>query len=206
MIFRSDGKIKKLELDRIEKYMSEEYDKGIGLAARNYVKKYRLSRYRINEICETLPLSLSHKLQFVYQLFALAYCDKELHVREEKIILKISKAFNLKKGHYKNIKSMFEETGKKTKSKHKGSSSYSSKSNYQSPGNFFSGKSLAYLELGVSPNVTDSQLKAIYREMAKTYHPDKWSNKSRAEQIRAKEKFQKINNAYSLIKTLRNIS
>jgi len=206
MLFKSDGKIIASELDRLEKYMSQEYDKEIGLAAKKYVEKNRLKRYRINEICAELPLSLQHKLQFVYQLFVLAYSDKELHVKEERVILKISKVFNLKKGHYRNIKAMFEKAEKKTSSKHTSSSSYSSKSSYRSQNRFFSGRSLAYLELGVSPNITNSELKDIYRKLAKKYHPDKWSNKPRTEQIGAKEKFQKINNAYSLIKKLRNIS
>lgn len=57
----------------------------------------------------------------------------------------------------------------------------------------------AYKELGVELNASDEQVKSAYRQLAKTYHPDK--NPS----VQAREKMSQINAAYSLIKEQRNI-
>lgn len=57
----------------------------------------------------------------------------------------------------------------------------------------------AYKELGVELDASDEQVKSAYRQLAKTYHPDK--NPS----VQAREKMSQINAAYSLIKEQRDI-
>ncbi|WP_104207560.1 J domain-containing protein [Williamsoniiplasma lucivorax] len=57
----------------------------------------------------------------------------------------------------------------------------------------------AYQVLGVDSNISDEDLKKIYRQLAKKYHPDKLPNETN------KLKMVKINSAYSLIKKARNI-
>ncbi|MDH4226361.1 MAG: molecular chaperone DnaJ [Deltaproteobacteria bacterium] len=52
-----------------------------------------------------------------------------------------------------------------------------------------------YKLLGVSPDVTDAELKKAYRAMAHKYHPDKNQDDKDAE-----EKFKEINEAYEILK------
>lgn len=47
-------------------------------------------------------------------------------------------------------------------------------------------------------------IKKRYRELALVYHPDKYVNKSKTEQESANRNFQKLNNAYSVIKNYKN--
>ena len=54
-----------------------------------------------------------------------------------------------------------------------------------------------YKVLGVSPNATDEQVKAAYRELAKKYHPDNYAGNPLADL--ASEKMQEINQAYDAI-------
>ena len=54
-----------------------------------------------------------------------------------------------------------------------------------------------YKVLGVSPNATDEQVKAAYRELAKKYHPDNYANNPLSDL--AEEKMQEINQAYDAI-------
>lgn len=54
-----------------------------------------------------------------------------------------------------------------------------------------------YKVLGISPDATDDQVKAAYREMARKYHPDNYANNPLSDL--AQEKMQEINDAYDTI-------
>ena len=56
-----------------------------------------------------------------------------------------------------------------------------------------------YELLGVSKNATDDELKKAYRNMAKKYHPDRFSTAPEAERKNAEEKFKEINHAYDVL-------
>jgi hypothetical protein len=54
--------------------------------------------------------------------------------------------------------------------------------------------------LGLSPDFTQSQLKASYRAMTTQYHPDRYARQSAQEQQKAEEMMKKINEAYHKLK------
>ena len=54
-----------------------------------------------------------------------------------------------------------------------------------------------YKVLGVSPNASEEEVKAAYRELAKKYHPDNYADSPLADL--ANEKMQEINEAYDMI-------
>lgn len=54
-----------------------------------------------------------------------------------------------------------------------------------------------YTVLGISKNATDDEVKSAYRELAKKYHPDRFTDDSMAEI--AAEKMKEINEAYDTI-------
>lgn len=58
-----------------------------------------------------------------------------------------------------------------------------------------------YEVLGVSPQATDAEVKAAYREMARKYHPDNYTDNPLSEL--AQEKMQEINEAYDTIVRMR---
>ena len=58
-----------------------------------------------------------------------------------------------------------------------------------------------YKVLGVSPDATDDQVKAAYREMARKYHPDRYTDNPLSDL--AQEKMQEINEAYDTIVRMR---
>ena len=55
-----------------------------------------------------------------------------------------------------------------------------------------------YEVLGVSPNATDEEVKKAYRDLAKKYHPDNYTDPAMAEL--AGEKMKEINEAYETLK------
>ena len=54
-----------------------------------------------------------------------------------------------------------------------------------------------YKVLGISPDATDEQVKAAYRELAKKYHPDNYDQSPLADL--AAEKMKEVNEAYDTI-------
>ena len=54
-----------------------------------------------------------------------------------------------------------------------------------------------YKVLGVSPNASEEEVKAAYRDLAKKYHPDNYADSPLADL--ANEKMQEINEAYDMI-------
>jgi len=62
-----------------------------------------------------------------------------------------------------------------------------------------------YEVLGIDKNATDEEVKKAYRQMAVRYHPDKVASLGEEYQKGAKEKFQKIQEAYDNIKKSRGI-
>jgi len=58
-----------------------------------------------------------------------------------------------------------------------------------------------YIVLGISPSATDDEVKAAYREMAKKYHPDNYTDNPLSDL--AQEKMQEINQAYDAIVHMR---
>lgn len=58
-----------------------------------------------------------------------------------------------------------------------------------------------YKVLGVSPNASDDEVKAAYRELARKYHPDNYQGNPLADL--ANERMQEINQAYDRVMELR---
>ena len=54
-----------------------------------------------------------------------------------------------------------------------------------------------YEVLGVSPNASEEEIKAAYRELVKKYHPDKYQNNPLADL--AEEKLREVNEAYEYL-------
>lgn len=63
-----------------------------------------------------------------------------------------------------------------------------------------------YKVLEIEPTATPEEIKKAYRQMAIKYHPDKVASMGEEFQKGAKEKFQKIQEAYDNIKKSRGFN
>lgn len=62
----------------------------------------------------------------------------------------------------------------------------------------------SYRLLGINKTATIEQIKASYRQKIREVHPDSVATKSKEEQEKAKRKALEINEAYQILKSLRN--
>ena len=106
----------------------------------------------------------------------MAAVDGEVHASEIKIISRIAAYLGISQKDYNSIKAMFL---KEVDSDYK------------------------ILEIG--KNASSQEIKKAYRKMAVKYHPDKVSHMGEEFQKAAKEKFQRVQEAYENIKKSKGI-
>ena len=70
---------------------------------------------------------------------------------------------------------------------------------------FYKDVSSYYKVLGIDESASNDEVKKAYRKMAIKHHPDKFSQLGEEQQKAAKNKFQKIEEAYEHIKKERSI-
>ena len=70
---------------------------------------------------------------------------------------------------------------------------------------FYKDVSSYYKVLGIDESASNDEVKKAYRKMAIRHHPDKFSQLGEEQQKAAKNKFQKIQEAYAHIKKERSI-
>ena len=116
------------------------------------------------------------RLQVLYFLFGVAKADGSVSQSELSKIDQIASALGIRISDFESIKAMF-----------------------------FEDSDSAYKILEISPNVSDSEVKKAYREMAKKYHPDKLQSKDPALIKGAQEKFQEVQKAYETIQNERGL-
>ena len=131
------------------------------------------------QVCIQIRQHMPHssRLQLIHFLFGIAKADEYVSDIEVDEIRKIAGYLYVNQYDFESIKAMF----------YKSSDS-------------------AYKILEVEKSVTDSELKTAYRKMVKKYHPDKLIGLGDEHLKGAKEKFQRIQEAYEAIKKERGIS
>ncbi len=178
-VMKTDGKVMRSELDYVKNF----FIRNFGIEHTNNrlaILKELLSKdIDINHACQQIRthLNYSNRLQLLHYLFGIASSDKACSKEERDKIYYISQLLWLNEADYKTIEAMY-----------------------------FKSADSAYTILQVERDASDEEIKRSYRKLAKKYHPDRVSSLGEDAQKAAKEKFQKINNAYEEIKKERNIN
>lgn len=184
-IIKADGVINKIEQGFVRKYFIKNYGKRKANKAFIQFKKITLDSVSIEETCKKVYdlLTYQERFDFIKFLFGIAYSDGKVTKGEELEIRKIASYLHLRKKEYLYLKSLFLKDFNK-----------------KQPSNYFQASNYNYETLGLLKSVTDIEIKNAYRTLVKKYHPDKLINKTKEDIIVAKEKFQKIQEAYQKIK------
>lgn len=178
-VMKADGKVLKSELDYVKKYFIKSYGEESAAEAIKMLRDILKQDISIHSVGLQIKQNLdySSRLQLLHLLFGVAQADGQVDLSELNTIAAIAGYMGVSLKDFGSIKSMF-----------------------------VADVNSAYKILGIEKTATDDEVKKAYRKMAVKFHPDKVSHLGEDFQKQAKEKFQKISDAYDKIKKERNIN
>jgi DnaJ like chaperone protein len=178
-VMKADGKTLRSELNYVKDFFVRNFGAQSANEAIKLLHDLLQQNIPVTDVCYQIRnnMDYSSRLQLMHFLFGIAKADGEIHENELKLIAHIGVSLGIKSADYESIKAMF-----------------------------FKDANSAYKILEISPSASDEEVKKAYRKMAMKFHPDKVSYLGEDFQKAAKEKFQKVNEAYKEIKRERKIA
>ncbi len=178
-VMKADGKTLKSELNFVKEFLVKNFGLESANEALVMLRDILQQEIPVDDVSRQIAMNMdySSRLQLMHLLFGVAQADGEVHDLELKMISKIGINMGIKTPDYESIKSMF-----------------------------IKNVDAAYKILEINSDASDEEVKKAYRKMAMKYHPDKVSYLGDDFQKSAKEKFQKVNEAYEEIKKKRKIA
>lgn len=177
-VMKADGKVLKSELDYTKQFFVRSFGNAAAGEAVKILRDLLNQNIPVTEVCQQIRKNMDHpsRLQLVHFLFGIADADGQVHETEHKLIKHIAEQMGISHKDYESIESMF-----------------------------VANTDAAYKILEIESTATDDELKKAYRRMAVKYHPDKVHYLGEDIQKAAHEKFQKVNEAWEIIKKQRGI-
>lgn len=177
-VMKADGKIMKSELDYTKQFFVRSFGTSAAGEAVKMLRDLLKQTIPVTDVCHQIASNMdySSRLQLLHFLFGIAAADAIVHESEQRLISHIAQQMGINDKDYQSIESMF-----------------------------VAHTDAAYKILEVEQTASDEELKKAYRKMALKYHPDKVNYLGEDIQKAANEKFQKVNEAWEVIKKQRGI-
>ncbi|TKG93942.1 molecular chaperone DnaJ [Puteibacter caeruleilacunae] len=178
-VMKADGKVMRSELDYVKQYFTKAFGPDSAAEAIKLLRDLLNQNIPVTDVCHQISRNMdySSRLQLLHLLFGIAQADGHIDTSELNLIEKIAANLGINTPDFDSIRSMFVKNN-----------------------------GWAYSVLEIESSANDDEVKKAYRKMAIKYHPDKVSYLGEDFQNQAKEKFQKLNEAYEAIKKERNIN
>ena len=179
VVIKADGKVDERELSYVRNHFKKMYGEE---RANNAFKLFKIfiknNEVSTRQVCEQIRQNLTHasRLQLIHFLFGIAKSDGVVNEAEVNTIKTIAGYFYVNQYDFESIKAMFYDSSES-----------------------------AYLILGIEKTVTNDEVKAAYRKMAKKYHPDKLQHLGDEHVKGAEEKFKQVQKAYEQVQGLRGM-
>jgi len=177
-VMRADEKVMKSELDYIRSFLQRQFGPEKGDQLVLVLRDLLSQEINLPEVTAQIRQYMDHpsRLQLIHFLFGIALSDGQSNPQEVQVIQTICGYLGISDSDFQSIKAMFVKDMES-----------------------------AYQILEISPDATDEEVQKAYRRMAVKYHPDKVGHLGEDVQQAAKEKFQKLNQAYQDIKKQRGL-
>lgn len=179
VVMKADGKIMKSELDYVKSFFSRQFGARHTQQHMQMLKEVLTKDIPVRQVCLEIRQNMDHplRLQLMHYLFGIAAADGKIDASELRVLTQISDYLGVNERDFTALKAMFV---KDTES--------------------------AYKILEIEKSASDDEIKKAYRKMAVKFHPDKVSHLGEEHQKSAKEKFQKVQEAYENIKKERGFN
>ena len=178
-VMRSDGKILKSELDYVKKFLAQQFGEDQAQLQLLMLKEILKQDIPLHEVCTQVKQYMPHaqRLQIIHYLFGISKADGHVHELELQTIHTIANYLGISAADFNSLQAMY-----------------------------FRDVNSDYKILEIETSSSDEEVKKAYRKMAVKFHPDKVAALGDEVQKAAKEKFQKVLQAYENIKKQRGFS
>lgn len=175
-VMKSDGKTLKSELDYVRNFLVHQFGEEKAQQQILMLKEILKQEIPLRNVCLQIKQYMPHaeRLQLIHYLFGISKADGHVHDDELAMISSIAGYLGVNTADFNSLKAMY-----------------------------FKDTTSDYKILEVEPGATDEEVRKAYRKMAVKFHPDKVAALGDEVQHAAKEKFQKVQEAYENIKKKR---
>lgn len=175
-VMKSDGKTLKSELDFVKNFLSNQFGEDKAQQQIFMLKEILKQDIPLHDVCIQIKQYMPHsqRLQIIHYLFGISKADGHVHELELQTIHTIANYLGVNAADFNSLKAMY-----------------------------FRDVNSDYKILEIEPSASDEEVKKAYRKMAIKFHPDKVASLGEEVQKGAKEKFQKVLQAYENIKKQR---
>ncbi len=176
---KADGKVLKSELNYVKTYIVRAFGPDASGEIIRLLGDLLKQEIPVRDVAQQIRRHMDYpsRLELMHLLFGISKADGNVSASELKLIEYIANELGIEQVDFMSIKNMFVKDS-----------------------------NAAYRILEIDPSASDDEVKKAYRKMAVKYHPDKVSYLGEEVISSAKEKFQKVNEAYETIKKERNIA
>ena len=190
-VMKADNRVMKSELEFVKSYLVQQFGTNQAKELTRALKEVLKHEVSVRQVCLQIRANMSHamRLQLLHYLFGVAYADANVDRSELTTLNTIARYLGISQKDFYSIHAMFGSAGSNER-----------------PGTSKLGLSASYKILEISSSVADDEVKKAYRKMAKKYHPDKVAALGPEFQNAAKEKFQKVQQAYEEVKKARGMN
>lgn len=179
-VMKADGKPLKVELEYIKNFFAHQFGNQYAYQHLQTLKHFLgVQHIPIEQICSDIRsrTKTEVRIQLLHYLFGIAKADGHVAEQEISVLRRIAALLEIPASDFESVKNMF-----------------------------YRDVNSDYHVLGIEPSASEEEIKKAYRQMAVRYHPDKVAHMGEEYQKGAKEKFQKIQDAYENIKKSRGIA
>ncbi|MFT5820310.1 MAG: DnaJ like chaperone protein [Crocinitomix sp.] len=201
-IAKSDDKIRPVEQKYVEDLIRHDFKDAYSDHYIEMYNNYLKITINLNKVCFALRTryNLTSKIHLLHFLVGLVAADGVLSRDEEHKLFAIARYLRIPFSSLRSIIALFNLRPEEEQSKKQSNNSYK---RYKGSSRTLTN---AYAVLDIPSAATNEKLKKAYRKLAKLHHPDKVAHLGKLHQEKAKIKFQKIVDAYDLIKKSRNLA